>query len=76
MGNSTNEKVPFKLFVMPCCGQQLCWVNPRYPNRCPECGEFVFLKLRTGAHTMMDSPAWLRIEDTAIKPVQLKIEEG
>jgi hypothetical protein len=22
----------FRLIVMPCCGQLLCWVNPRLPN--------------------------------------------
>lgn len=33
------EVVRFKLFKMPCCGQLLCWVNPRFPNYCPECGE-------------------------------------
>jgi hypothetical protein len=24
----------------------LCWVNPRLPNFCPECGERVLMKLR------------------------------
>jgi hypothetical protein len=32
------EVVHFRLFQMPCCGHQLCWVNPRLPNYCPECG--------------------------------------
>jgi len=22
----------FRLILMPCCGQMLCWVNPRLPN--------------------------------------------
>jgi hypothetical protein len=33
------ERVEFRLIAMPCCGFQLCWVNPRLPNHCPECGE-------------------------------------
>src|SRR5262245_26836305 len=28
--------VHFRLIQMPCCGQMLCWVNPRLPNYCPE----------------------------------------
>lgn len=34
----TTEFVKFSLIQMPCCGQLLCWVNPRLPNYCPECG--------------------------------------
>jgi len=59
---ATNEQVPFRLFTMPCCKHQLCWVNPRLPSHCPECGQHVLLQLRTGVYTVMDTPAWLRIE--------------
>lgn len=38
--------IHFRLIQMPCCGQMLCWVNPRLPNFCPECGERVLMKLR------------------------------
>lgn len=41
------ELIEFRLFRMPCCKQLLCWVNPRLPNRCPECGERVYQQLRT-----------------------------
>lgn len=58
----TNEKVPFRLFKMPCCGHMLCWVNPRLPTYCPECGKFVLMKLRTGEHTFLNGPAWLKID--------------
>lgn len=37
------ERVTFRLIRMPCCGQLLCWVNPRFPNFCPECGTNVML---------------------------------
>lgn len=36
---ATNELVIFRLMRMPCCGHMLCWVNPRRPNYCPECGK-------------------------------------
>lgn len=39
MAETNTERVKFKLFHMPCCGQLLCWVNPRLPNFCPECRE-------------------------------------
>ena len=39
--------VHFRLFQMPCCGQLLCWVNPRLPNHCPECGTHVLVALRS-----------------------------
>lgn len=40
------EFVKFKLITMPCCDTQICWVNPRIPNFCPECGEKVFTRLK------------------------------
>lgn len=39
---SINELVRFRLWQMPCCGQLLCWLNPRLPNYCPECGKQVY----------------------------------
>ena len=36
------ERVTFRLIVMECCSQVLCWVNPRFPNYCPECGKPVY----------------------------------
>jgi hypothetical protein len=38
--------VHFRVFAMPCCGANICWVNPRLPNYCPECGAFVYAKLK------------------------------
>jgi hypothetical protein len=58
----TTEKVNFRLFQMPCCGQLLCWVNPRLPNHCPECGLRVYTELKTEAHTLQHVPeAWLKL---------------
>jgi hypothetical protein len=38
--------VHFYLIITPCCGLGLCWVNPRLPNYCPECGRFIFATIR------------------------------
>jgi len=43
----TNERVNFRMFQVPCCGHLLCWVNPRLPNYCPECGKFIYAALKT-----------------------------
>lgn len=56
-----NERIPFRLLHMPCCGHRLCWVSPRLPNHCPECGRHVLLALKTGEHTWIsDDDAWIR----------------
>lgn len=56
-----NERAHFRVFIMPCCGQALCWVNPRLPNYCPECGRLTYIQLKSGAHTQIDAPdAWIR----------------
>ena len=58
-----NEKVPFRLFQMPCCGMLLCWVNPRLPTYCPECASLVLAKLRQGDCTLDERTAWLKAEE-------------
>ena len=59
----TTEIVRFQLFRMPCCSQQLCWVNPRFPNYCPECGASVLSKLREDPSLTLfqDSNAQLKL---------------
>jgi hypothetical protein len=52
------SKVVFHLIPMQCCGQLLCWVNPRFPNYCPECGKYVFPDVR-GWPTVVDETARL-----------------
>jgi hypothetical protein len=44
----TTERVKFRLINMPCCGHLLCWVNPRFPLYCPECGKYIYTTVRTG----------------------------
>ncbi len=46
---------------MPCCGHPLCWVSPRLPNYCPECGKHVLLELKSGEYTRIsDDDAWIK----------------
>lgn len=44
---TVNERVKFRIFKMPCCSHNLCWVNPRLPTYCPECGTLVFTQLKS-----------------------------
>jgi hypothetical protein len=59
---ATNEKVPFRLLQMPCCKTLVCWVNPRLPTCCTECGKPVLMKFRNGEGVLETRDAWLRIE--------------
>lgn len=62
-----HERVQFRLFHMPCCHTLICWVNPRLPNYCPECGERVYQRLKPQTPDMVlvsDSDAWLKYKDT------------
>jgi hypothetical protein len=59
----TNDMIQFRLLQMPCCHMLLCWVNPRLPNYCPECGTHIFLKLKSGEYTRVnDKDAVLRAD--------------
>lgn len=57
---TTNERVHFRLIVMPCCKHQFCWINPRWPNYCPECGVFIYPRVRRAA-IAEDAEAMLRL---------------
>lgn len=59
---NTTELVKFRLFQMPCCNTLICWVNPRTPSHCPECGESVYMQLRTGAHTLQACDGILKLK--------------
>ena len=71
----TTEKVIFRLFNMPCCHLTLCWVNPRLPNYCPECGARVFMQLKTEAYTQMHEEAWIKIGQPKTSKQQLISED-
>jgi hypothetical protein len=60
-----SERVIFSILSTPCCHTLLCWVNPRMPNYCPECGERFAGGLRRGhpeAILFTDDEAMLRHE--------------
>jgi hypothetical protein len=65
----TNERVTFRLIQMPCCGQLVCWINPRLANYCPECGKYVFDKIKSCV-LVSDDTAMIR---TNSKPVMERI---
>lgn len=57
----TTERVHFRLLKTDCCGTLLCWVNPRFPNYCPECGTRVFPLIR-GCVVLSDENATLNVD--------------
>ena len=68
-----NEKVPFRLFHTPCCGHLLCWVNPRPPAYCPECGKFILAAIKSGEHTRMQCDGWLRLENDDVQVAETDV---
>lgn len=44
-GPTYTERVRFRMLRCPSCGHQFCWVNPRLPTYCPECGDMIFARL-------------------------------
>lgn len=44
---TTTERVPFRLLRTPCCGHLLCWINPRLPSFCPECGKGIYPQIKS-----------------------------
>lgn len=45
---------------MPCCSTLLCWVNPRLPTHCTECGKHIYPQIRSCV-TLQDDNATLRL---------------
>lgn len=61
------EFIKFTLYMMPCCGHELCWVNPRIPNFCPECGKKVYFELLNELCSMaVDEKAQLKVHEEVI----------
>ena len=63
---TSTEFIKFHLFKMPCCGQMLCWVNPRFPNYCPECGTRVFPEIKNPEH-------WLGYDENGKLVLNMKV---
>jgi len=58
---ATNDKVIFRLIEMPCCHGLICWVNPRRPNYCPECGKYIWPQMRNEEGVLRHTVGWLRL---------------
>lgn len=63
VGIGISERLVFTLFEMPCCGRNLCWVQPRFPRFCPSCGEACGAQLQSGDHTLKSGPGMFRFEE-------------
>lgn len=57
----TTERVPFRLIHTECCGTLLCWVNPRLPSYCPECGKRCYPDVRSWV-VASDNDALLKLD--------------
>lgn len=60
---TTNQEVLFRLIQTPCCNVLLCYVNPRLPNYCSECGAKIYAKLKTGNGILESKTGWLKLLD-------------
>lgn len=60
-----NERVKFRLLQTPCCHTLLCYVNPRLPNYCSECGERLYAKIKANPAVILiaDDDAWLKYHE-------------
>lgn len=54
------ELVKFRLFRMPCCDHLLCWLNPRLPTYCPECGKLIFHEMKHLA-PLTEGEKWISV---------------
>ena len=57
--DKVTERVDFRMILMPCCQHMFCNVNSRWPSYCPNCGQFVFDKVKSCA-VIHDSNATLK----------------
>jgi hypothetical protein len=60
-----NERVSFRMIHTPCCHTLLCYVNPRLPNYCSECGARIYLKIKAHPECIVvsDDNAWLKYKE-------------
>lgn len=57
----SHERVQFRIISMECCKHILCWVNPRLPSYCPECGVRCYPAVKSWV-TTSDANATLKWE--------------
>jgi hypothetical protein len=64
----------FRLIRTECCICLLCWVNPRLPNFCPECGQRIFPDVRSWV-TFSDDQAYIKHKvDDLVEPKPVRSE--
>jgi len=66
--SQTHERVAFRLIRCPDCGFNLCWVNPRFPNYCPECGGHIYPRVKQFVLNV-DEEAVLTLNLEALLPI-------
>ena len=59
-----NERIVFRLFNLSCCGHFLCWVNPRFPSFCPNCGKHIYPDVK-GDVVITDENAHIKFHASA-----------
>jgi len=62
-----NERVHFRFIVCTECQHQICWVNPRLPSFCPECGRHIYPAVRSSV-LISDMNATLKYDEHANVP--------
>ena len=63
MGKPTNQVIHLGYCRCRAANTLICWVNPRRPMYCPECGTRVFHHYPRSKWDNTQSPATLRIEN-------------
>jgi hypothetical protein len=61
----TTELIHFRLLVTPCCTTLLCWVNPRLPTYCPECGSHLYPEVKSHIY-MEDRKAVIKYSEESL----------
>ena len=63
-----NERIHFRYIICPECKHNMCWVNPRLPSYCPECGRHIMPAVRSSIY-VSDPNAELRYDANANQDV-------
>lgn len=78
LGAKRIEFVIFRYIVCPECDFNMCWVNPRLPTYCPECGKVIYAKLKMNPERIMvvDEQAELHVKYEGQKQAGQTVSEG
>ena len=62
---NSRERVHFRLIECPDCHILLCCVNPRFYNYCPDCGKYIYARIKSCV-LVSDNNATLRYDESKI----------